>query len=60
MVTTITTITTAQVTPMDTAAMQQYNLILSQKIDHNRMIPVQDLLADTVPRLTPCSKLTMH
>ena len=54
------TITTAQVTPMDTAAMQRYSPILSQKIGHNQTTLVQDLLADTVPRLTPCSKLTMH
>ena len=55
-----TTITTAQVTPMDTAAMQQYSLTLSQKTDHSRMTLVQDLLADTDPHLTPCSQLTMH
>ena len=56
----ITTITTAQVTPMDTVAMQQYSLTLSQKIDHSRTTPVQGLLADTVPHLTPCSQLTMR
>jgi hypothetical protein len=57
-ITTITTITTAQVIPMDTAAMPQYNLILSQKIDYSQMTPVQGLHADTGPLPTPCSQLT--
>jgi hypothetical protein len=55
-----TTITTAQVTPMDTAAMPQYSLTLSQKIDPSQTTPVQGLLADTVPHLTPCSQLMMR
>lgn len=56
----VITITTAQVTPMDTAVMQQYSPILSQKIGHSQTTPVQGLLVDTGPPLTPCSQLTMH
>lgn len=56
----VITIIMAQVTPMDTAAMQQYNLILSQKIDHSQTTRVQDLPVDTDPPLTLCSQLTMR
>jgi hypothetical protein len=59
-VVTTTTITMVQVTLMDMGAMQQYNLILSQKIDHSQMTRVQGQLADTDLLLIPCSQLTMR